>query len=187
MLPEIQYEMPTHKLFPPRHPKIAEAEKELAKFLSDPREGAHAVQYRKLGIEYAFGGPSVVHDCPTDTFSVSFGTTQIPDRDYLKLAAEHPEKLAKVLVAGRVAEQVLMGESDPSTSESDFSDFLYFGKGESKAELVLLWKQAEEQYLRELSADLNEQEEIIHEAARYTEKIFGLDQSVKTERRKSNK
>jgi len=187
MLPEISYEMPTHKLFPPRQPRITEAEKELTRVLSDPRErlalsfheGAHAVQYRKLGIEYAFGGPSVVHDCPTDTFSVSFGSTQVRDRDYLKLAAEHPEKLARVLVAGRVAELVLMGKSDHWTSENDFSDFIYFAKGESKAKLVLLWKETEEQYLRELSEDLNQQKEIVHEAARYSEKVFGADSSVR--------
>jgi hypothetical protein len=188
MLPRIDYsEMPAHKLFPPRHPKIAEAEKAIAEMVSDPRgrlltaihEAGHAVQYRKLGIAYAFGGPSVFHDCSTDTFFSSCGSTQIRDKDFLKLAAEDPEKLAKVLVAGRVAERVLMGVDNLYHSEMDFSDFIYFAKGRSKSELVLLWKQTEEEYFREMSEDLNEQKEIVHEAARFSEKIFGVDPSVR--------
>ena len=53
MLPSIEYAMPSHKLYPPKFPAIAEAENEIARVLSDPRgrlalsyhEAAHAIHH----------------------------------------------------------------------------------------------------------------------------------------------
>jgi len=70
-----------------------------------------------------------------------------------------------------------MGKTDDGTSDGDFSDFLLFTKGKPH-ELILIYKRAEEQYFRELSADLNQQREIVHEAARFEEEICGADGSV---------
>ena len=185
MLPAIEYAMPSHKLYPPRHKQITEAEQEITRFLSDPRgrlslsyhEAAHALEYRKLGIETRYGGPIVFHDCPTDTFSACYGSVQVRDTDYLRLAAE-PEKLARVLVSGEVAERVLMGTVSSGGSDGDFSDFLLFAKGQP-SHLIWIWKNVREAYLKELSADLNQQREIVHEAARFEEDIFGTDRSVR--------
>jgi len=185
MLPAIEYAMPSHKLYPPRHKKITEAEQEITRSLSNPRgrlslsyhEAAHALEYRKLGIETKYGGPIVFHDCPTDTFSACYGSVQVRDTDYLRLAAE-PEKLARVLVAGRVAELVLMGKTDEGTSDGDFSDFLLFAKGKP-SELILIWKRAEEHYFKDLSADLSQQREIVHEAAIFESAIFGIDRTIR--------
>src|SRR6266436_8063755 len=171
MLPAIEYAMPSHKLYPPKFAAIVEAEKEITRFLSDPRgrlslsyhEAAHAIQFRRFGIETKFSGPAVSHDCPTDTFSACYGAVQVRDADYLRLAAE-PEKLARVLVAGEVAELVLMGQVSPGGSDGDFSDFLLFAKGEA-SHLIYIWKKAREGYLQELSADLEQQRAIVHEAA----------------------
>ncbi len=176
--------MPSHKLYPPKFAAIVEAEKEITRFLSDPRgrlslsyhEAAHAIQFRRFGIETKFSGPAVSHDCPTDTFSACYGAVQVRDADYLRLAAE-PEKLARVLVAGRVAELVLMGKTDEGTSDGDFSDFLLFAKGKP-SELILIWKRAEEQYFKDLSADLTQQREIVHEAAVFQSEIFGIDRTI---------
>jgi len=185
MLPSIEYAMPSHKLYPPKFPAIAEAENEIARVLSDPRgrlalsyhEAAHAIQFKRLGIETKFSGPAVFHDCFTDSFSACYGAVAVRDADYLQLAAE-PEKLARVLVAGRVAELVLMGKTDDGSSDGDLSDFLLFTKGKPH-ELILIWKRAEEQYLQELSADLNLQRQIVHIAALFEEEIFGTDRSVR--------
>jgi hypothetical protein len=185
MLPAITYAMPSHKTYPPKFPAIVEAETEILKCLSDPRgrlalsyhEASHAIQFRRFGLETAFSGPTVFHDCATDSFSACYGAVQVRDADYLKLAQE-PEKFAKVLVAGRVAELVLMGKTDEGSSDGDFSDFLLFSKGKPH-ELILIWKRAEEEYLRELSADLNQQREIVHLAALFEEEIFGTDRSVR--------
>src|SRR6267143_84517 len=185
VLPEIQYEMPAHKTYPPKFPAIAEAEKKITRFLSDPRgrlalsyhEASHALQYRKLGIETKYAGPTVFHDCASDTFSACYGAVQVRDADYLKLANE-PDKFAKVLVAGRLAELVLMGRTDPGTSDGDFSDFLIFAKGQP-SHLIWIWKKAKEEFFKELSVDLNQQREIIHEAERFSEEILGMDRSVR--------
>ncbi|SRR6266446_707873 len=185
MLPAIRFEMPSHKLYPPKFAAIVEAEKEITRFLSDPRgrlslsyhEAAHALEYRKLGIETKYSGPIVFHDCPTNIFSACYGSVQVRDADYLRLAAE-PEKLARVLVSGEVAERVLMGTVSSGGSDGDFSDFLLFAKGQP-SHLIWIWKKVGEAYLRELSADLNQQREIVHEAARFEEDIFGTDRSVR--------
>lgn len=184
-LPEIVFKIPTHKLYPPKFPAIAEAEKEITRVLSDPRgrlalsyhEASHALQYRKLGIETKYAGPTVLHDCPTDTFSAFFGAVQVRDTDYLKLA-ECPEQFAKVLVAGEVAELVLLGKTDPGTSDGDFSDFLLFAKGKA-SHLVWIWKKAKEESLQELAADLEQQRAIIHEAELFHQTILGADPSVR--------
>jgi|SRR6267154_1659774 len=185
MVYSIQYELPSHKLFPPKHRKVIEAEKEIARVLADPgerlavsyHEAAHALNFRRFGIETRYGGPSVLHDCYTDVYSVSYGSAIVRDTDYLKLA-ETPEQLARVLVAGRVAEDVLMGSTVP-TENNDFADFLRFAQGKGTTELIGIWKRVEEEYSRELSADLNQQREIVHEAARFEEQICGADRSVR--------
>ncbi|PYU66604.1 MAG: hypothetical protein DMG49_21595 [Acidobacteria bacterium] len=185
MLPTITFEMPSHKLYPPKFAAIAEAEKEITRFLSDPRgrlalsyhEANHALQYRNFGIETKYSGPTVFHDCPTDSFSACYGAVRVRDTDYLRLALE-PEKLARVLVSGEVAEIVLMGKSDPWSVDGDFSDFLQFAKGQ-KSHLIWIWKKTRESYLQELAADLNQQREIVHLAALFEEEIFGADRSVR--------
>ena len=185
MVYSIQYELPSHKLFPPKHRKVIEAEKEIVRVLADPRErlsvsyheAAHALNFRKFGIETRYGGPSVLHDCCTDLYSVSYGSAMVRDTDYLKLA-ESSERLARVLVAGRVAESVLLGSS-VSLENNDFADFLQFARGKGTAELIGIWKRVEEEYSRELSADLNQQREIVHEAARFEEQICGVDRSIR--------
>jgi len=184
-LPEIFFDMPSHKLLPPKFAAIVEAEKEITRFLSDPcgrlalsyHESAHAIQFRRFGVETKYSGPVVSHDCPTDKFTACYGAVQVRDADYLRLAAE-PEKLARVLVAGEIAEIVLIGKTDEGTADSDLSDFLIFAKGRP-SELLLVWKRTREAYLRELSADLNQQREIVHLAALFEEEIFGTDRSVR--------
>jgi hypothetical protein len=186
MVFSIRYEIPTHRLFPPRHPMVAEAEKEITRFVSDPRkrlalsyhEAAHAIQFRRFGIETKYSGPAVTHECSTDSYGASYGSVCVRDSDYLKLA-ETPERLARVLVAGKTAELVLIGKTDEGTSDSDFENFLLFSKGKPH-ELILLWKRTEESHLAELSADLNQQKEIVHNAARFEQEIFGSDRSVRT-------
>jgi len=185
-LPEISWVMPSHKRYPPKFPAIAEAEKKITRFLSEPRgrlslsyhEAAHALNYKRFGIETRHSGPTVFHDCVTDSFSACYGAVQVRDADYLQLA-EEPEKLARVLVSGDVAELVLMGKTAPGASDGDFSDFLHFAKGKSTAELIGIWKQAKEKYFRELAADLNQQREIVHAAALFEEEIFGTDRSIR--------
>jgi hypothetical protein len=186
MVFSIRYEIPTHRLFPPRHPMVAEAEKEITRYVSDPRkrlalsyhEAAHAIQFRRFGIETKYAGPSVTHDCPTDTYAACYGSVCVRDSDYLALA-ETPERLARVLVAGKTAELVLIGKTDEGTWDRDFEDFLLFSKGKPH-ELILLWKRTEEAYFEELSADLNQQREIVHNAAMFEKEIFGSDCSVRT-------
>jgi len=185
MVYSIHYELPSHRLFPPKHRKIIDAEKEVARVLADPRErlavsyheAAHALNFRKFGIETLYGGPSVLHECCTDVYSVSYGSAMVRDMDYLKLA-ETSERLARVLVAGAVAESVLLSSS-VSLESNDFADFLRFARGKGTAELIGIWKRVEEDYIRELSADLNQQREIVHEAARFEEQICGTDRSVR--------
>src|SRR5258705_4917918 len=117
MLPAITYAMPSHKTFPPKFAEITEAEKKISQCLSDSRgrlalsyhEAAHALNYKRFGIETKYTGPTVFHDCLSDTFSACYGAVAVRDAEYLRLAAE-PEKLARVLVAGEVAELVLMGQ-----------------------------------------------------------------------------
>jgi len=176
--------MPAHKRYPPKFAAIAEAEKEITRFLSDPRgrlavsyhEAAHALNYKRFGIETKYSGPAVFHDCPTDKFTACYGAVQVRDADYLRLAAE-PEKLARVLVSGEVAERVLMGTVSSGGSDGDFSDFLLFAKGQP-SHLIWIWKKVRESYLQELTADLEQQREIVHEAARFEEEICGADGSV---------
>jgi hypothetical protein len=185
MLPAVIYEMPSHKTYPPKFPAIAEAEKKITECLSDSRgrltlsyhEAAHALNYRRFGIETKYSGPTVSHDCVTDTFSAYYGAVAVRDADYLRLAAE-PEKLARVLVSGEVAERVLMGQVTPGGSDGDFADFLLFAKGRA-SHLIWIWKKAKETYLQELAADLEQQRAIIHEAAIFENEICGMDRSVR--------
>jgi len=65
------------------------------------------------------------------------------------------------------------------TENNDFADFLRFARGKGTAELIGIWKRVEEEYSRELSADLNQQREIVHEAARFEEQICGTDRSIR--------
>ena len=185
MVYSIRYELPSHRLFPPKHRKVIEGEKEITRVLADPRErltvsyheAAHALNFRKFGIETRYGGPSVLHDCHMDLYSVSYGSAMVRDTDYLKLA-ETSERLARVLVAGTVAESVLLGSS-VSLENNDFADFLRFARGNGTAELIGIWKRVEEEYTRELSADLEQQRAIVHEAAIFENEICGMDRSVR--------
>ncbi len=184
MVCSIKYDLPTHRLFPPKHKKVIEAERTISRAVSNPRErlsiavheASHALVFRKFGIGVRYGGPEINHDCPTDIYSVTYGTAQVRDKDYLRLAA-NPENFARVLVAGAVAERVLMGHVISSCS--DFEDFLRFAKGKSTADIIGIWKAVEEDYCRELSRDLNQQREIVHEAEIFHQTIFGIDSSIR--------
>lgn len=195
MVPKIQYLMAPHKLNTPKIPEIEAGEKEIHRSLSNDRgklalsyhEAGHCLQFRKHGIETKYLGPAITHDCPTDTYFVRYGSVRVRYRDYLNLAAENPDAFLKMLVAGEVAEHVLMGTVDPEASESDLQDFLKHSHGRhvpgQTAYLILLWKQAREKYFRELSADLEQQRDIIHEAQRFRAEIFSETlESVKTQK-----
>jgi hypothetical protein len=193
MIPEIRYVMPEHKRRSPKIPEIEAGEIEIHRSLSNDRgklalsyhEAGHCLQFRKHGINTKYLGPAITHDCPTDAYFVRYGSVQVKYRDYLQLASENPDAFLRTLVAGEVAEHVLMGEVDPEASESDLLDYLKHARS-PRVVAIWEWKQARENYFRELTADLNAQRDIIHEAQRFRAEIFSeTSESVKTQKEKA--
>jgi hypothetical protein len=176
MLPNCQYVMLAHKLNNPRHKKLDEAERLIQKLRSDSRqrlataihEAGHGVTAALLGLPAWYDGSAIEHVKETDEWIVCFGRTQVPIRCYLRLNDEHKARLA---VAGRVAELVLLGSAPTETSETDFEQFIQSGKG-STSELISVWKQTEEQMLNELRVDVNLQRAIVHEAAIFEQRVW---------------
>jgi hypothetical protein len=191
MIPQIIYAMPEHKRRSPKIPEIEVGEIEIHRSLSSGRgklalsyhEANHCLQFRKHGIETKYLGPAITHDCPTDTYFARYGSVQVKYRDYLRLALEDPDAFLKTLVAGEVAELVLIGEVDPEASESDLLDYLKHARS-PRVVAIWEWKQARENYFEELSADLNQQRDIVHEAERFRTEIFSETlESVKSDPR----
>lgn len=195
MIPEIAYVMPEHKRRSPKIAEIEEGEIEIHRSLSSSRgklalsyhEAAHAIQFRKHGIKTKYLGPAITHDCPTDTYYACYGSVQVKYRDYLQLSSENPDGFLRALVAGAVAELVLMGEVDPEASDSDFTDYLKHSHWPLHT-AIWDWKNAREDYFRELTADLNQQRDIVHEAQRFRAEIFSETvESVKSNPRQKEK
>jgi hypothetical protein len=176
MLCDVQYLMPVHKLNNPRHKKLDEAEKMIQKLRSDSRqrlavaihEAGHGITAERLGLPFWYDGSAIEHIKETDEWVVCFGRTQVPINCYRRLNAQ---QMARLAVAGRVAEIVLLGSAPSETSESDFEQFIQSGKG-STSELISIWKRTEEQMLSELRADINLQRAIVHEAAVFEQRVW---------------
>ena len=190
LLPNVVYSFPEHKLREPRDPKIAEAERQILKLRSFTREGArerlalgvheagHKLVLQKLGVETHYAGQSIHHFRETDRFLPVFGAVLFEEEAIQKLSAE---QFAAVSVAGQVAERTILGYAPPESFNCDYENFVGSGKdGLRRSQLILLWKQTEERMLAELGADVQWQQRIVHEAARFEAQIFGLDRSVKT-------
>jgi hypothetical protein len=188
MIPPITYALPEHKRNTPKIPEIEAGEIEIHRSLPSNRgklalsyhEAAHALHFKRNGIQTKCLGPAITHDCPTDSYFACYGSVQVKYRDYLRLALEDPDAFLKTLVAGEVAELVLIGKVDPGASESDLMDYLKHARS-AKPVAIWEWKQARESYFQELTADLEKQKEIVHEAERFRTEIFSdISESVKT-------
>jgi hypothetical protein len=137
-------------------------------------ESGHYLKAQRFGLTPRYVGQAVEFVSDTDGWTTRFGAVQVPLYPYLELTLE---RMADYHVAGKVAEIVLLGVSPDKASEgsqSDFEQFIYSGFA-SVSELILVWKQAEETAIRELQANLEYQREIIHEASRAEEQIFGAE------------
>jgi hypothetical protein len=176
MLANVHYSMPAHKLNNPRHKKLDEAEKLIQKPRSDSRqrlavaihEAGHGIAAEQLGLPAWYDGSAIQHVKETDEWIVSFGRTQVPINCYLRLTAE---QMARLAVAGRVAEIVLLGSAPNETSECDFESFLLNGKGKA-SELIGIYKAAEDRMMKELRGNVNLQRAIVHEAAIFEQRVW---------------
>ncbi len=183
LLKDVDYVMPGHANFSPRHKKLAEAEKLISDMRASSKhrltvgihEAGHFETAQKLGIAAAYAGPMIEHIRESDCWIVGFGRTQIAKEDWAKLTAE---QAAEFCVSGRVAEIVLLNDAPIETSQVDFEDFIYSGKGRP-SHLALIYKQAEERLTRELRSDLTAQQSIVRAGARFESQIFGVDRSIK--------
>jgi hypothetical protein len=128
MIPPITYALPEHKRNTPKIPEIEAGEIEIHRSLSSNRgklalsyhEAAHALHFKRNGIQTKYLGPAITHDCPTDSYFACYGSVQMKYRDYLRLALEDPDAFLKTLVAGEVAELVLIGKIDPRGERERF-------------------------------------------------------------------
>jgi hypothetical protein len=177
MLANVEYAMPSRKLNNPQHEKLDEAEKMIQKLRADLRrrlavaihEAGHGIVAEQLGLPAWYNGSAIEHvKETTDEWIVCFGRTQVPINCYLRLNAQQKARLA---VAGRVAEIVLLGSAPNETSQSDFEQFISSGKGRP-SELIAIWKRTEEQMLSELRADINLQRAVVHEAAVFEQRVW---------------
>jgi hypothetical protein len=189
LLPNVIYKFPEHKLYEPRHRGIAEAEQLIVNLRAPTREGTrqrlavsiheagHKLEFQKFGISTTYLGQGIYHVRDQDRFLVAFGQVGCPDEQHSKLSVL---QFARCIVAGRVAEKVILGKAPTETSECDYEDFVGSGRnGSRKSQLILVWKLTEEKMLDELHSDIAWQQKIIHEAARFEAQVFGLDRSVK--------
>jgi len=156
--------------------KLDQAETMIQKLRSDSRqrlataihEAGHSLVAGQIGIPSWYDGSAIEHVMESDAWIVTFGRTQVPIKCYQRLTAE---QMARLAVAGRVAETVLLGAEPIESSECDFESFLLSGKGRP-SELIAIWKRAEEQLVKEFRADINLQRAIVHEAAIFESQIF---------------
>jgi len=183
---QCRYEMPLDQI---NSPSVKKAEQLIARTLANPRErratlyheAFHTLTFQKYGVPTSYRGPAVGHLKESDRFYVVFGEVRASPEACKKLTAE---QMARVAVAGIVAEKVLLGTANPPGKQMDFETYISSGQGGKKAsELIYLFKLAEEQLTEELRADLNLQRDIVHEAARCEQAICGFDESVKNEKR----
>jgi hypothetical protein len=188
MLSEIQYryELPVHEI---GSSHVKKAEQMIAQTLGNPRErratlyheASHALMFQKYGVSTLYRGPAVGQVKESNRFYVIFGEVQALPEACDKLTAE---QLARVAVAGIVAEKVLLGTVDPPGTQMDYETFVYSRHdGKRPSELIYLWKKAKEELTEELQADLALQQAIVHEAARCEQAICGFDESVKSARK----
>lgn len=190
MLDQVDYICPPHKLLNPRHTKLDEAETLIKKLRSDSRqrlavavhEAGHGIAAEQLGLPAWYDGSAIEHVKETDEWIVCFGRTQVPIQCYLRLSAE---QMARLAVAGRVAEIVLLGSAPNETSECDFESFLLNSKGKA-SELIGIYKAAEERMMKELRGNVNLQRAIVHEAAIFEQRVWPelVLESVKQEKHK---
>jgi len=108
--------MPSHKLNNPRHKKLDEAEQMIQKLRSDSRqrlavaihEAGHSLAAEQIGIPSWYDGSAIEHVKESDAWIVTFGRTQVPIKCYQRLTVE---QMARLAVAGRVAELALLGSA----------------------------------------------------------------------------
>ncbi len=172
MLTNVAYAIPTHHFYEPKHRKLSECEELITRLRKDSKqrlavgihEANHYLTAKKLGLQPRYGGSAIEHICETDQWVCTFGQTQVPIEEYQKLTIE---QTAEFLVAGSVAERVILGFAPDETSQSDYEALIFSGRGKP-SDLIWLWKKT-----------LEAQRRLIHAGARYESEIFGIDRSVR--------
>jgi hypothetical protein len=179
----VTYKLPD-QMTNPRYRTFLRAQRLVEKFRFDSRsklavgfhEAGHKLEFDRLGVESKYEGLGIEHDNESDSFSVVYGKCiPICEDGVLHVTAE---QLARVAVAGRVTELVMLGEAPVETSEFDFLGFIHSGLGKP-SELIYLWKTTEESMIQELRSDLAWQQKAVHEASRFERAVFGPDRSIK--------
>ena len=70
-----------------------------------------------------------------------------------------------------------MRAAPPETSEPDFDQFVFSGRGKP-SQLITLWKFTEEELEKEMRADIAWQQQLVHEAAIFQQQIAVTDQQI---------
>ena len=181
-IPGVEYRCPGHKLYPPKPQQILEAEELIAKQRSSPfqrlslaiHEAGHKRIFDECQIRTTYIGPSIIHRKETDEYVLGYGATVCNWDEWSSLT---DRQRARIAVAGAVSESVLLKNNSPKNSEMDFLEYIQSGFAPA-LDLVLIWKQTEEEFRRELKSDLRLQQTIVHEAERFQQRIFGIDRRL---------